>query len=255
MTKLMLCVLFVCGIMFNAQAEKKPAKELKGLIVTGGCCHDYKNQQNIVGNGLAERINLKCDVLFEMKADKMKEALSKPDWHKGYDLIIYNFCHAHETDKEFVESVAKVHYDGKPAIALHCTFHTYHWKIKPDAEGKKAWTQLVGVTSPNHGPHTSIKVVPADTEHPIMKGFPSEWITPKGELYNIKEIHDNTHVLAMGTRTEKGDKAPNPCIWTNTYGKGKVVGITLGHHNETMQDKVYMDLLSRSVLWVTGNLK
>jgi len=252
MTKLLLCVFVVCGLVFNTQAEKMPAKELKGLIVTGGCCHDYENQKSIIADGLAERINIKCDVLLEQKQEKMKEALSKPDWHKGYDIIIYNFCHAHESDKEYIESVAKVTYDGKPTIALHCSMHTYHWKIKGD---KKAWTQLLGVTSPNHGPKSKIKVVPADTEHPVMKGFPAEWTTPNGELYNIKEIHENTKVLAMGTRTEAGDKTPLPCIWTNTYGKGKVVGITLGHHNETMKEKVYMDLLSRSVLWVTGNQK
>lgn len=250
MTKLLLCVFFVCGLLINVQAEKKPVKALKGLIVTGGCCHDYKNQKNIVGDGLKEKLNFTYDVLFEMKADKMKEALSKPDWHKGYDIIIYNFCHAHESDQKFVESVAKVHYDGKPSIALHCTMHTYHWKIKGE---KKAWTEFLGVTSPNHGPKSKIKVVPADTEHPIMKDFPSEWITPNGELYNIKKLHDSANVLAMGTRTEKGDKTPTPCIWTNTYGKGKVVGITLGHHNETMQAKIFQDLMAKSVLWVTGN--
>lgn len=254
MTKLIMCVLVVCGLIFNSQAEKKPSKEVKALIVTGGCCHDYKNQKSIVGDGLKERLNFSYEVLFEMKAEKMKEALSKPDWHKPYDIIIYNFCHAHETDQKFIESVAKVHYDGKPAIALHCTFHTYHWKIKADANGKKAWTQFVGVTSPNHGPQSKIKVTPEDKEHPIMKGFPAEWITPNGELYNIKEVHENTKILAMGTRTEKGDKTPNPCIWVNTYGKGKLFGTTLGHHNETMQEKVYLDMLSRAVLWTTGNL-
>lgn len=250
MTKLLFCVFFVCGLLINVQADKKPEKALKGLIVTGGCCHDYTNQKNIVGDGLKEKLNFTYDVLFEMKADKMKEALSKPDWHKGYDLVIYNFCHAHETDEKFIESVAKVHSDGKPAIALHCTMHTYHWKVKGE---KKAWTELLGVTSPNHGPKSKIKVTPADTEHPIMKDFPAEWITPNGELYNIKKVHDNTKILAMGERTEKGDKTPTPCIWTNTYGKGKVVGITLGHHNETMQHETFQKLLVNSVLWVTGN--
>jgi len=250
MTKRLLCVLFVCGLLFNAQAEKQPKSAIKALLVTGGCCHDYKNQKNIVGDSLKEKLNFTYDVLFEMKADKMKAALSKPDWHKGYNLVIYNFCHAHESDKEFVESVAKVHKEGKPAIALHCTMHTYHWKIKGE---KKAWTEFLGVTSPNHGPKSKIKVTAADSDHPIMKGFPAEWITPNGELYNIKKVHDNAKILAMGVRTQKGDKTPTPCIWTNTYGKGKVVGITLGHHNETMQHEVFQKLMVNSVLWVTGN--
>ena len=248
-----LIAMLVFLMAFTIQAEdKKPRTPLQAVIVTGGCCHDYKNQKNIVADGLKKRMSISCDVIHHQKAPDMKKALSVKGWADKYDVVIYNFCHAHESDKEFVESVAKIHHDGKPAIALHCTMHTYHWKIKGE---KKAWTQLLGVTSPNHGPKSKIEVVPVDKEHPIMKDFPDKWVTPNGELYNIKKLHENTKVLAMGTRTEKGDKTPTPCIWVNTYGKGKVFGMTLGHHNETVQHKHYLDVLSKAVLWTTGNLK
>ena len=65
---------------------------------------------------------------------------------------------------------------------------------------------------------------PVEKEHPVMKDFPDNWTTPNGELYNISEIHENTTVLALGSRTEKGDKTPTPCIWVNEYGKGKIFG-------------------------------
>lgn len=230
-------------------AEKKP-KSLKALYLTGGCCHDYKNQQHIIPEGMAKRIDIKTDIIFEMKAEAMKEKLSKKGWAKGYDLVIYNLCHAKETDKKFVDSVTKVHYDGVPAIALHCSMHSYHWKIK----GEKTWNKLLGVTSPNHGPKSKIKVENIATDHPVMKGFPAEWNTPNGELYNIKKIEDTATILAMGTRTEKGDKTPTPCIWVNQYGKAKVFGTTLGHYNELVQSNEYLDLLSRAALWVTGQL-
>jgi uncharacterized protein len=248
-----LTTLLICLMSLLLQAEdKKPTKALNAVIVAGGCCHDYKSQKKIIADGLAERINITCDVIHEQDAKKMKEALSKKGWADKYDLVIYNFCHAHESDQKFIESVAKIHHDGKAAIALHCTMHTYHWKIKGET---KAWTEMLGVTSPNHGPKSKIEVTPTETSHPIMKGFPAKWETPNGELYNIKKIHENTKVLAMGVRTEKGSKDPTPCIWVNTYGKGKVFGMTLGHYNETVQHKVYMDLLSRAALWTTGNLK
>ena len=130
------------------------AADKKALIVTGGCCHDYKKQKDIIASILKDKAGIASDIMFEMKPDQMKEKMSKADWHKGYDLIVYNHCHAHEKDKAFVDAIAKVHFDGKPAIALHCAMHTWHWKI----QGEKSWTKLLGVVSPNHGPKSKIDV-------------------------------------------------------------------------------------------------
>ena len=44
----------------------KEEKTLKGLIVTGGCCHDYKNQKNIISEGVSKRLKVKWEVFFEM---------------------------------------------------------------------------------------------------------------------------------------------------------------------------------------------
>ncbi|WDE96904.1 ThuA domain-containing protein [Lentisphaera profundi] len=224
-------------------------KTIKALYITGGCCHDYKSQQKIIPQGLAQRINIETDIIFAIKKEVMKEKLSKIDWAKGYDLVIYNICQSQESDSEFIDSITKLHHDGLGAIALHCSMHSYHWKIK----GEKSWTKFLGVTSPNHGPKSKISVKPV-AEHPIMKGFPKEWITPNGELYNISAMEKTMTPLAMGTRLEKGDKTPIPCIWVNQYGKGKVFATTLGHHNETMQSTEYLDMLSNAALWVTGQL-
>ena len=253
--KYILTLLLSFTIVSLQAQEKVPNTPLKAILVSGGCCHDYKTQNKIVPKGLSERINISCDVIYHMKAPDMKKALSAKGWADKYDLVIYNFCHASETDKAFVDSVAKIHAEGKPAVALHCTMHSYHWRIKAESGKEKSWTQLLGVTSPNHGPKSKIMVENINKSHPIMKDFPEKWETPNGELYNIKKLHDSATVLAMGTRTEKGDKTPTPCIWVNKYGKGKIFGMTLGHHNETVQHKNYLDVLAKGILWTTGNLK
>jgi type 1 glutamine amidotransferase len=43
-------------------------------------------------------------------------------------------------------------------------------------------------------------------------------------------------------------------VWTNTYGKAKVFATTMGHNNRTMSDPVYLDLVTRGVLWAVGKL-
>ena len=45
------------------------------------------------------------------------------------------------------------------------------------------------------------------------------------------------------------------CVWVNEYGKARVFTTTLGHHNVTMQDPIYLDMVTRGILWVTGKLE
>src|SRR5690606_35420797 len=42
--------------------------------------------------------------------------------------------------------------------------------------------------------------------------------------------------------------------WTNTYGKGRVFGTTIGHHNETIATEEYLDLVTRGLLWTAQKL-
>jgi type 1 glutamine amidotransferase len=42
--------------------------------------------------------------------------------------------------------------------------------------------------------------------------------------------------------------------WTNTFGKAKVFVTTMGHNNRTMSDPVYLDLVTRGLLWTVGKL-
>ncbi len=43
-------------------------------------------------------------------------------------------------------------------------------------------------------------------------------------------------------------------MWTNTYGEGRIFGTTLGHHNDTMKTKVYLEMLTRGFLWACDKL-
>ena len=76
--------------------------------------------------------------------------------------------------------------------------------------------------------------------------------TKEGELYTIKNLYEGTEVLANGTREKK--PVTYPLLWSNTYGKSKVMSLTLGHHNSTMEMPVYLDIVTRSILWSLGKL-
>ena len=46
---------------FAEDAEPK----LKGLIVAGGCCHDYPRQKLIISEGVSQRISIAWDIVHE----------------------------------------------------------------------------------------------------------------------------------------------------------------------------------------------
>jgi len=86
-----------------------------------------------------------------------------------------------------------------------------------------------------------------------MKGFPKDdWVMNEGELYFIDKVWPTATPLCTSPSRERN--ADMTSVWTNTYGKGRVFGTTLGHHNETMKDPVYLDFVTRGLLWSVGKL-
>ena len=243
-------VCFVVGKTTAAEttATKSKVAPLKVLMVTGGSSHDYTNQKGILEKGIAARTNIQWTIAHQGGTNraKMIELFKSPDWAKGYDVVVHNQCFGGVTDVAFTERVAQAHYAGVPAVIIHCTVHSYR-HAKTDA-----WRKVIGVSSFSHEKHRPLAVRNLQAKHPIMQGLPKVWNTPNGELYKIDKMWPNCKALAtaFGEDTQKD----HTCIWTNTIGKGKVFGTTIGHHNETMSTDVYLDLVTRGMLWACNKL-
>ena len=173
----------------------------------------------------------------------MPKVYENKDWANGYDVIVHNECYAGYTDAEGIDRIVKDHLDlGVGSVMIHCAMHTFR-------NGKtREWDKLVGVESRRHGAHFAYVVKNLAPEHPITKAMPGNWMTPKGELYHTT-ILDSATTLAVGYKPGDEIKTSQTCVWANTYQKCRTFGITIGHHNETMQQKVYLDLLTRGLLW------
>ena len=229
--------------------EERAATKLKGLLITGGCCHDYVKQTLILTEGLSQRISISWDIVHGKNERTTKlDVYSTPDWAKGYDLVIHNECYGAVNDVDFVEQIVSGHTkSGVAAVVIHCSMHTYR------AAQTDEWRKFLGVTSRRHEKGgRQLQVSPAQPDHPIMAGFPKSWKTPMGELYVIENVWPQTTPLATAYGVDT--KQNHPCIWTNQYGKARVFGTTLGHHNETMMDPVWLDTVARGALWAMNKL-
>ncbi len=243
----LLTLLTLCAWASIAQA----AEPLKALLITGGCCHDYTKQKLIISQGVSKRANVNWTILHEGGKSRSHRVsvYKKKDWIKEYDVVVHNECFGAIVDKAFVDSIAFAHRDsGVPAVLLHCTMHSYRGADKKTDE----WRKLLGVTTVRHQQHVPVTIKNMQPKHPIMQGFGKSWTTPAGELYEITKVWPNTTVLgqAYGVRTKKD----HACIWVNQYGKARVFGTTIGHHNETMETEAYLGYLTRGLLWSCGKL-
>ena len=227
------------------------AEPLRALLITGGCCHDYEAQKKILTEGISARANVTWTIVHEGDADSKTTKFSiyeKPDWAKGFDVVVHNECSGMVTNVDWVEHIAKAHFDGVPAVVIHCSIHSYRNSTTDE------WRKLLGVSSYRHQARRLFTVISLKPEHPVMKGFPATWKYDPDELYEIKKVWPDCIPLAQSL-TPKNESDTHPCIWVNTYGKARVFGTTLGHGNETMQRDVYLDLVARGLLWACDKLE
>lgn len=251
-----LLALLLAAVAPMVAAETKP---LRVLIVTGGCCHDYATQRKLLEEGLKARANVEVVHAFNpSKATTARfEIYDKPDWFKGFDVVVHDECSADVKDKDYVNRILEAHRQGVPAVNLHCAMHSYRWgnygqPVQPGADNAP-WFEFLGLQTASHGPQEPIEVI-FTAPHPITAGL-KPWTTGKEELYNNVSIPGGTPIIS-GRQTVKGKTSELVMGWTNSYGprKTRVFGLTLGHNNETVADARYLDLVARAVLWSAGKL-
>src|SRR5580693_5993081 len=124
---------------------------IHALLITGGCCHDYDAQKSVLTEGISARANVTWDIIYEGGSVKSSgtrnhrvSIYEKPDWTKGYDVIVHNECFGDVSNVDFVNHIAKGHWDGVPAVVIHCAIHSYRHS-KTDE-----WRKLLGVSSYDH---------------------------------------------------------------------------------------------------------
>ena len=250
----------LCLLPPSAFAADAP-QPLRVLLITGGCCHDYAKQKDILKDGLEARANIiVTQIHTDDKSTKPPLAiLGNPDYAKGYDLVIHDECAADISDPEIIKGVLAPHRAGIPGVNLHCAMHCYRFGNfgKPVAAGadNSQWYEYLGLQSSGHGPQLPIAISFTDKTHPISKAL-GDWTTINEEHYNNIQVYPTATPLAHGKQTIKGrdgTEKENDFVvaWANDYKGTRVFSTTIGHNNATVGDDRYLDLVTRGVLWAT----
>lgn len=227
-----------------------PPPPIQALLITGGGWHDFEAQKGILTEGIAERANIEWTIDHEAgeAADAKISRHETTDWAEEFDVVVYNMSFSYVTDVDWIERIARAHREHSvPAVIVHGAVHSYR-RSETDA-----YRELIGVSSYRHDSHRPYTVENRKPEHAIMQPFPEEWQTPNGELYDIEEVWPTAAVLARAWSTETEEY--HPVIWTNELPEANIFGTSIGHHNETMRHPVFLDMITRGLLWTLGRLQ
>jgi uncharacterized protein len=231
-------------------ARAEPPRAIRALYVTGGGFHDFVAQETILPPGLAQRarIDWTIDHTAGKSTDTRIARHQNTDWTEAFDVVLYNMSFSHVVDADWIGRVAGAHRtSGVPAVILHGAVHSYR------RSESRAWGELMGAFSMRHDRQRPLTVESVAPDHPILRGFPAKWDTINEELYEIERVWPGMTPLAQAFSVES--KKHHPVIWTNTAGKARVFVTSLGHNNEMMADPIYLDLVSRGLLWTLGLLR
>ena len=236
---LVACIVWMAMVCL-AQAADAP--KLKGLWLTGGCCHDYSENAKFLTKKIGEYANVEFKIVNH--PDSLK-VLKDKDYANDYDVVVYDLCYADEKDMKLVNNMTGTIRDGKPTVIIHCSLHTFMVLEQDD------WREAMGIKSTSHDTFREISTKKA-ADHPIIKYWPDDWKTPGEELYrNIKVWPTVTPLLTAYSVESKKDHV---VAWTNAYGKGRVFATTLGHDKMTIDKVEYPHLLANGLLWACDKL-
>ena len=246
-----LCALLslACVCVTATSAVAQGARPIRALYVTGGGFHDFTAQKVIVPNGISARTNIVWTI--DHSADTSTKMLiprhETTAWADSFDVVVYNMSFSYVVDPQWIERIAYAHRDkGVAVVILHGATHSYRRSTTD------AWRELMGVASMRHDKQRDFRIERLVADNPIVKGLPAEWGPGSDELYNIDKVWPTVTPLVQAWSIE-GEKH-FPVAWTNTFGKARVFATTMGHTNRTMSDPVYLDLVTRGLLWTVGKL-
>jgi len=241
------------AFVFLAAAGAPAAEPVRALLITGGCCHEYSKQKDVLKQGLEARANVQVTQVHTNDSSTRARfpIYESADWAKGYDAVIHDECSSDVKDMPYVQNILAAHSAGVAAVNLHCAMHCYR-------TGTDDWFKFVGIQSTGHGPQEPIAIQFVDREHPTTRGF-EDWTTIKEELYNNVKLFPTARPLARGKQVVKrknGTEKTDDFLvaWANDYGKARVFSTTLGHNTATVGDARYLDFVARGLLWSCGKL-
>jgi len=265
----------------NHNAWPKSTMMMKSYLEESGkfTVDIYRTKFTWNGNRYGEEFPLNDGKAYEDLKQAKADPDFKPDFEK-YNVVISNFGHGaadwpESTQKGLVEFMK----NGGGFVSIHAADNSFpNWKEYNEMIGLGGWGgrseksgpyvyyndegKIVRDTSKGrgggHGPQHEFSVVTRNSNHPITKGLPAEFMHTKDELYErLRGPGLNMKVLAtaFASPDKNGSGRHEPMLMTIEYGKGRVFHTPLGHADYSFECVGFITVFLRGTEWAaTGKV-
>ncbi len=250
-------------------------EKIKALILDGQNNHDWKTTTPIMKKILEDSGMFSVEVATA--PGKGAELSTYRPKFSNFQVVISNYNGqdwAKETQADLVEYIK--HSGG--FVSVHAANNSFPaWAEYNEIIGIGGWGgrseksgpyvrlkdgKFVNDLTPgkggSHGKQHEFVIVTRNTEHPITKGLPPEWMHNTDELYDrLRGPAKNLTVLATAMADPKtgGSGEHEPMLMVLDYGKGKIFHTTLGHAGPSMKCIGFEVTLVRGAEWAaTGKV-
>jgi type 1 glutamine amidotransferase len=248
-------------LLFCSTGAALAAPPLKVLIVTGNADLPYHHWQETTAS---LRAILEQTGRFEVRVTEEPRGLTA-EALQGYDAVVLNYNGPRwpSAAETALESFVR---QGKGLLAFHQAiygaffgheFRDQKWYEGPTGSGWAAFPKMIGASwdpvKLGHAKRGIFKVEWKDPSHPVCRQLPASFIA-NDELYHRLTLFPGVHVLAdaLSPKETGGTGQREPLIWTNDYGRGRVLFTTLGHDAMAFYQTGMIDLIARGTEWVAS---
>jgi hypothetical protein len=268
------------ALLFTAGADGQG--RVRVMLLDGQNNHDWRATTPVLKKMLDDAGLFDTTVVTAPEVASPAFASFTPDFSQ-YRAVIMNYNNgidgkAPEWGDALKAAFEKFVQAGGGLVSIHAADNAFpHWPAFNEMIGVGGWGardersgplwyvkdgKLVSDETPGragaHGARLPFLVTVRDGSHPILKGLPKAWMHHHDELYmNLRGPGRHMTVLATAYADPKnrGTGRDEPTVMVLSFGRGRIVHLTMGHDVPAMSSVDFVVLTQRGTEWAaTGTV-